>query len=185
MLPQGIESLVHEIGTEHHLVVIQKDDGVMTKNRRHGQTHISNGSVAAQRYGLPYDVGGKLRHAVGYMRCLGVRHNQCIDRGVCRRDLFYASTHSRGRRGRTHNKDDNAWELAHLLERTQAAIKVRRRRIDIGSVVIPARRADAVLVCLPVRGNHDNGFHAGSVHRRACPSVSRGATRPACVLPRR
>ena len=47
LLPQGVEGLIHEIGAEHHLVVIQENDGVVPKNRRDGQTHISNSTVAA------------------------------------------------------------------------------------------------------------------------------------------
>ena len=125
LLAQCIGRALHKVGIDDGLVIIQKDNRVVPQHRRAGKTHVADGTVAAQAHALARTLGRDLRHAVGNTRSLGVGDHGDLERRVCVDDFVHATGYV-GRGGnRTDHQKDDARNVAHLLERSQAAIEFR------------------------------------------------------------
>ena len=160
LLAQRIGRALHKVGIDNGLVVVQKDNGIVTEHRSAGKPHIANGAVSAQAHALARALGSNLRHTVGDTRCLGVGNHGDFERRVRVDDFVDALRHiSRGRDGTNHQKD-NPRNVAHLLERGQAAVELGIGGVKLRRVVIGAGSVCAGIIARPICWNHNRGVHA-------------------------
>ena len=180
LLAQCIGRALHKVGIDNGLVVIQKDNGIVAEHRSAGKPHIANGAVSAQTHALARALGSNLRHTVGDTRCLGVGNHGDLERRVRVDDFVDTLRHiSRGRDGTDHQKD-NPRNVAHLLERGQAAVELGIGGVESRRMVIGARGVCASVIARPIRWNHDRGVHAlpSLQHKNGTPPNTGDAPRP-------
>ena len=104
-----VEGFLHEIRGEDHLVIVQKHHRVMAQDGGGCQTHVANGAVPAQRYGLALDLGRKLVHAVHDARGLDVGEKRDVKVGMMVENVLDTQRDvTRGRQG-AYDKQDDAW----------------------------------------------------------------------------
>ena len=65
LLPQCIGRTLHKVGIDDGLVVIQKDNRVVSQHSGAGKAHVANGAVTAQAHALTRALGRDLRHTIG------------------------------------------------------------------------------------------------------------------------
>ena len=124
LLTQRVDRAFHKVGVDDGLIVVQKDNRVVAEHGGAGKPHVANGAVTAQAHALARALGRDLRHAVGNARCLGIGDHGDLERGVRVDDFAHAPGHiDRGRDRADHQKDDPR-NVAHLLERGQAAVEL-------------------------------------------------------------
>ena len=199
LLTKRIPSARHEVATHHDFVIIEKYHLVGTEDRGDGEPHVAYGAVAAKRYALSRVARSELFDALHDARRLRVRDNRDIERGVFGGDGAHASRDLGGRRDWAHDEQGDGRDIAHLLERGEAAATGRSGVVERGRVVIRAGRVRLGAIICPIRRNHDDRSHVttslaaheplaaarvprcGTARRRAIariPARARRATKP-------
>ena len=180
LLPQRIGRALHKVGVDDSLIVIQKDNRIVSQHGGAGKAHVANGAVTAQAHALTRALGRDLRHTIGDTRCLSIGDNSDLERRMRVDDIVHAQRHiGRGRNGTDHQKDD-ARDVAHLLERCQAAVEFGIGGVESRRMIVGARGVCASVVARPIRWNHDRGVHAlpSLQHKNGAPPNTGDAPRP-------
>ena len=180
LLTQRVGRALHKVGADDGLVVIQEDNRVVAEHGGAGKPHVANGAVTAQAHALARALGRNLRHTVGNARCLGIGDHGDLERGVRVHDFVHAPGHiGRGRDGADHQKDDPR-NVAHLLERGQAAVELGVGGIELRRVVIGAGSVCMGIIARPICWDHNRSVHAfpSLQQKNGAPPNTGGAPRP-------
>ena len=124
LMTQAVHGLLHEIGGEDHLVVVQEDHGVVPEDGGEGEPHVPDGAVAAQRDGLAAHVGRDRAHALHDRRRLVVGDERHVERGVLVDQGPHVPRDTVGLPLRAHQQHDDARYVANLLEGGEAPAKL-------------------------------------------------------------
>lgn len=167
LLAQGVQGLLHEIRTEHDLVVVQEDHAVVGEDARGGEAHVADGPVSAQGHRLARGARGDPVHAVADADGLALGEDRDGEGGMGAGDS--ADPLARGVRARrgAHHEHDDAADVARLLERGQAGVELGLGRVQVGAVVVGARRLGVHGVRSPIGGDHDRRIHTRPFPPRA------------------
>ena len=94
----------------------------MTQNRGNDQTHVTNGTIAAQRHRLTLHLWG--HHVNGVLDGLGltIADDEGVEIGMLGADSIYACTSRIRTVGRCHQQYDDTQNAAHHFERLETCL---------------------------------------------------------------
>ena len=160
LLTKRIPRSHHEVAAHHDFVVVEEDYLVGTANRSHSEPHVAYGAIAAKRHALPRVAGSELFDALHDTHRLRIRDNRDIECGVFSGDSAHAPRDLGGRRDWAHDEQGDGRDIAHLLERGEATVKIRSGIVERRRMVVCAGRVRLGMIVCPIRRNHDNRSHA-------------------------
>ena len=179
LLAQCIGRTLHKVGIDDGLVVIQKHNRVVPQHRRAGKTHVADGAVAAQAHALARAFGRNLCHAVGNTRSLSIGNDGDLKCGMRINDFVHAMRYVGRGRNRTDHQENDARNVAHLFERSQAAIEFRVGGIERRRVIVGAGSVCLGIIARPICWDHNRGVHTFTLLATQKRGAAKHRRRPA------